>query len=790
MIKTAVSAAPQDRANTGADRRRKAVQRSMEQGKAFLHRHRLWFLWIAAVAVCLLALLWVRYDLAERVDDQPVYQIINDDYTRTVAIPSEEGLTQAIQLKAGQTLYGVRLNVTNYDHAFSTGWLTADLYRSDGTSLTTGSLGAWLLRDNTFETVIFEQPYTPAQDETLELRLHVGGFSGMDVNMPLGLWASDGQVGAMELSEQSGPLNATLAIQYVVNYSGSWSGKMLVVPGILILAAVAAVFWLLFGRTARPVLAVAAAGLLLGGAFVLVTPALVAPDEYTHLAVAYQYAGSLLGQPVTAADGSVIVRACDAPYFLNQTGDIGIFAYKTMGEHLLEAGAGIPDTPTGIHTDMTGRIPWLYLGQTAGILLARALGLGFFAMLTLGRLGNLLVYLALAALAVHLAHPGQKWLFAAAALLPMSLQLAGSLSADAAVLGVVFCYTALCFALRHRAATHGQLLLLLLLAACTGPAKAIYLPVVLLCLLVPAENLDWRAGPYAAPLRVGPVRVRGGTLVKLLVLAVAGFCWVQANLSALLYATRDVDSVGLTRAAVALATAAVVLGIVYYKVRKRPLGRRIFLGVLAAGIVIAVPVGFYLLTHMWGGLTPEDLVGSIQPNGDSIYTFSAGYICRNLGATIKLLLRSVPEQGALWLEGLLGTALGEPIVYRVEVSWLLGIALLLALAAAALPAEGTPRVQELSGRGRLGTALTALCVVALTFFAALNWTPINYTTIFGVQGRYWLPVLPLALLLVHTNRRCFLRRPAGRGAVYAMVCLTSFVLLQGYSLYASWQVTT
>ena len=51
------------------------------------------------------------------------------------------------------------------------------------------------------------------------------------------------------------------------------------------------------------------------------------------------------------------MRACDAPYFLNQTGDIGIFAYKTMGEHLLEAGAGIPDTPTGIHTDMTGRIP-------------------------------------------------------------------------------------------------------------------------------------------------------------------------------------------------------------------------------------------------------------------------------------------------------------------------------------------------------------------------------------------------------------------------------------------------
>ena len=176
------------------------------------------------MAVCLLALLWVRYDLAERVDDQPVYR------SSTTIIPARwrslrGGADPGHPAQGGQTLYGVRLNVTNYDHAFSTGWLTADLYRSDGTSLTTGSLGAWLLRDNTFETVIFEQPYTPAQDETLELRLHVGGFSGMDVNMPLGLWASDGQVGAMELSEQSGPLNATLAIQYVVNYSGSCRAK-------------------------------------------------------------------------------------------------------------------------------------------------------------------------------------------------------------------------------------------------------------------------------------------------------------------------------------------------------------------------------------------------------------------------------------------------------------------------------------------------------------------------------------------------------------------------------------
>ena len=762
----------------------------MERVKAFLQRHRLGLMWLVALILCALTILWVRYDVADTVDDQPVYQIVNDDYSRTLAIPARGGLYQTMRVTAGQRLYGVRLNMTTYDHAFATGTLHAELLSSEGDALAGGTLDCISIRDNTFETVIFSEPYLPEEDTTLTLHVWYDGMTGVDEALPLGLWASDRQVEELALTDGEGSLNATAALQYVVNYSGHWSGTMILVPALLIFAAVAAGFWLIFGKQPRPALAVLVAGLLLGGAFAFVTPSLVAPDEYTHLAVAYRYAGALLDQPVITSDGSVIVRACDAPYFLNQTGDIGIFAYKTMSEALLQPGGGIPDTPTGIQVDMTGRITWLYLGQTAGIALARLLGLGFFAMLILGRLGNLAVYLILAAFAVWLAHPRHKWLFAAVALLPMSLQLAGSLSADATVLGLVFCYTALCFALRHRAAALWQILLLLALAACTGPAKAIYLPVVLLCLLIPAEHLDWRALPYAEPLKLGPVRIQAGNLVKILALALAAFCWLRANLGALLYATRDVDSVGLTRGAVALATAVMALGVVYYLVRKHPLGRRIFIGVLIAGVVVAVPVVLYNLTHMWGGLTPEDLVGSIQANGDSIYTYSAGYICRNLPATIKLLLRSIPEQGALWLQGVLGTVLGEPIVYRVEVSWLLGIGLMVALTAAALPADNEPRIQALTARGKLGTAFVVLCVVGLTFFAALNWTPINYTTVFGVQGRYWLPVLPLVLLLFKANGRWFVRRPAGRGAVYAVLCLTSFVLLQGYSLYATWQVTT
>ena len=223
----------------------------MEQVKAFLYRRRLWLVWLAAVAVCALALLWVRYDLADRVDNQPVYQIVNDDYARTVAIPAQGGLTQQISLQAGQRLYGVRLNLTNYEHAFATGVLHVALESPQGDTLTAGTMNCIDIRDNTFETIIFTEPYRAEDAAAVTLHIWYTGMDGADADLPLGLWASNIQVGNMALAAAGGPLDATAALQYVVDYSENWSGRMLLVPGMLILAAVAVSFWLLFGRTAR-----------------------------------------------------------------------------------------------------------------------------------------------------------------------------------------------------------------------------------------------------------------------------------------------------------------------------------------------------------------------------------------------------------------------------------------------------------------------------------------------------------------------------------------------------------
>ncbi len=53
----------------------------------------------------------------------------------------------------------------------------------------------------------------------------------------------------------------------------------------------------------------------------------------------------------------------------------------------------------------------------------------------------------------------------------MPLQLAGSLSPDASVLGTVFCYTALCLRLRGEKAVWWQKILLIVLGGLTAPAR-------------------------------------------------------------------------------------------------------------------------------------------------------------------------------------------------------------------------------------------------------------------------------------------------------------------------------
>ena len=747
----------------------------MQQNKKFLRV--LCSLLAAALAAWCTVLLcrWVGYDLQERLGNTPSYEIINDDYSQIIDIPAE-GLTQAMPLKAGQPFYGVRFKFSTHGQLYKSGMTMVVAYNEAGEQILFAAGNFLNIWDDTFTEFTCNEAYIPDHDETLTIRLY--NESAWDG--PLGVWASEGEVSGMPLSITDGDtLNATMAMQRVSDFTGSWPAALaarLQKP----LAAAVFIAVLLAMLHAPLYLFVPVVGLALGVTFTYVTPALVAPDEYTHLAAAYELASTWSGQTAADEDGNLLLRECDAAHFGTKTGDIGVLAYKN--EAIAETSEpGSPDVLTTHSEVKAGQGSGSYLAQALGIRLARAQGKNFYTMLLYGRLTNLILYLLLAALAVWLAPTSLRGLFACVALLPMPLQLAASLSPDAAVLGLVFSFTALCLRLRGEKAVWWQKILLIVLGGLTAPGKAIYLPVILLCLLIPAENLTYDGNPTVKFLGE---ELPGGCCIHAATLVLAFCFWLAANLNAVAYAARDMNTTVLVTAAAAAAVLLVLALAAYLKLHKRP---KVFFWckvAFAAVLVVGAVGGVYAVSHMGGGLDPDQLTMT-YPNGDSIWTFSFGYICRNIPATVKLLLRTLPEQGALWLQGLLGTTLGEPIVYRIDVSWLLGVGLLLAVLAAALPRQDEPAL--LGRRSKAGTAGICLCVVLAVLAAALNWTPINYQTLFGLQGRYLLPILPLALLLVKSSKKLALRRDASRAAALCTSTLTMLTLLQGFGLYAAWQ---
>lgn len=747
----------------------------MQQYKKFLRV--LCSLLAAALAAWCTVLLcrWVGYDLQERLGNTPSYEIINDDYSQIIDIPAE-GLTQAMPLKAGQPFYGVRFKFSTHGQLYKSGMTMVEAYNEAGEQILFAAGNFLNIWDDTFTEFTCNEAYIPDHDETLTIRLY--NESAWDG--PLGVWASEGEVSGMPLSvTDGGTLNATMAMQRVSDFTGSWPAALaarLQKP----LAAAAFIAVLLAMLHAPLYLFVPAVGLALGVTFTYVTPALVAPDEYTHLAAAYELASTWSGQTAADENGNLLLRECDAAHFGTKTGDIGILAYKN--EAIAETSEpGSPDVLTTHSEVKAGQGSGSYLAQALGIHLARAQGQNFYTMLLYGRLANLILYLLLAALAVWLAPTSLRGLFACVALLPMPLQLAASLSPDAAVLGLVFSFTALCLRLRGEKAVWWQKILLIVLGGLTAPGKAIYLPVILLCLLIPAENLTYDGNPTVKFLGE---ELPGGCCIHAATLVLAFCFWLAANLNAVAYAARDMNTTVLVTAAAAAAVLLVLALAAYLKLHKRP---KVFFWckvAFAAVLVVGAVGGVYAVSHMGGGLDPDQLTMT-YPNGDSIWTFSFGYICRNIPATVKLLLRTLPEQGALWLQGLLGTTLGEPIVYRIDVSWLLGVGLLLAVLAAALPRQDEPAL--LGRRSKAGTAGICLCVVLAVLAAALNWTPINYQTLFGLQGRYLLPILPLALLLVKSSKKLALRRDVSHAAALCTSTLTMLTLLQGFGLYAAWQ---
>ena len=89
---------------------------------------------------------------------------------------------------------------------------------------------------------------------------------------------------------------------------------------------------------------------------------------------------------------------------------------------------------------------------------------------------------------------------------------------------------------------------------------------------------------------------------------------------------------------------------------------------------------------------------------------------------------------------------------------------------------------RMSGRHRVWTGFLCAACAGLTMLSMLiAWTPVSSRVILGVQGRYFLPFLPV-LLLALKNQTVVLTKDKNRSILYLMCCLNGYALVRLFSI--------
>ena len=646
-------------------------------------------------------------------------------------------------------------------------------------------------------------------------------------------------------------------------------------------------------------------GLVLGFGllYCAVLPPYAAPDEKYHINQSFTLAcrwANLFSEEDWRMGNVPINTSYRREHDQNallQNENTTVFTWQEMTENLLTLSPDAFDSHVELAEYQTDRNPLLYLVSAAGVFLGFVLRLGFVPTLLLGRLANLLLFAALAAVAVRWAPFGRRVL-AAAALLPMTLHLAASFSRDSVLLGLAFAFTGIC--LRAIFGDEGKPMaapLALGLALCgvlLAPAKVVYLPLAALFLLVPAVRLGRRpalkkaayalaclalvfllnGAMLAGQLSPEPAQAEAETTSAETVAAetVAAapqhaapepettaaaadtgetaaddylaampedyyertpegfvkrlyYCverrtdvaeseiafWAQAlregDVTAALlgqsffFSPAEMESTSLTDEEFIRAAALCYLD--RDTLREKPDEAAGTLELFAEIGRVAFFKGYYSSEECANlmaesGIQPgmedaarypldrSELAAEVEAARavratqstaapEDEITFTPGYILTHIPATVLLVVRTLAAETDDALRGLVGGLLSYN---SLELGWGWVIALYLLLAFAALPAEGEGEGSgPLAGRYRVLCLLAALCCCALVLAGCIVWTPTYYETVYGFQGRYLLPVLPLALLAGAPRG---IRLPGGReaeGQLVTALCLVQVGVL-------------
>lgn len=161
-------------------------------------------------------------------------------------------------------------------------------------------------------------------------------------------------------------------------------------------------------------------------------------------------------------------------------------------------------------------------------------------------------------------------------------------------------------------------------------------------------------------------------------------------------------------------------------------------GIVLAGVLV-------LLIVQWSSLVKTAVNDEIGWTGTPLYSLS--WVLRNPFAAAKVITNTFFDKGEFYLKTLVGGSLGwfqinVPLYCYLPFFFILGYCFM----------RRDNEILEIKFSQKIIALIIAFATVFLILFSMfIAWTPINSPSIEGVQGRYFIPLLPIIYLLLRNK---------------------------------------
>ena len=191
-------------------------------------------------------------------------------------------------------------------------------------------------------------------------------------------------------------------------------------------------------------------------------------------------------------------------------------------------------------------------------------------------------------------------------------------------------------------------------------------------------------------------------------------------------------------------------------------------GILVAGLAVLIIMRFQFLTSHVGGATPSAIE-------DATVNYSIATILGDIPHSISVLFNTAIIKSEFYYNSMWGNQLGSLQVY-IPTFVITSFVLVLFTAGVCTTREERV-IYEPDAKFRLvNLGLSLLMFLGILAALWIGWTPVTYGVIEGVQGRYFLPFLPMIFLSMR-NKTFLLQKNIDRGLSAVLFAGLTFTFL-------------